>query len=131
MKVHFRDEGNSELDPFETSNISILPDFWLDHQIRHRSRWSFAFTHASTSSKCILFAIQYLFQCNPFVDSGWPWRAEWLVSEMIDWLKVRDPVLIKEISCNLTIGIWEEPNSGPSLAAGSGDCLAGRCKQKN
>jgi hypothetical protein len=69
-------------------------DFWLDRQIHEHSHWSFVFTHASTSSKCILFAIQCLFQCNPFGTLHWD---ECLVGEMVDWLKVRDPVLIKEI----------------------------------
>jgi hypothetical protein len=53
---------------------------------------------------------------------------EWIVSEMIDWLKVRDPALIKEIFCNPDI--WEEPNSGSSTAA-SADRVDGRCKQEN
>jgi hypothetical protein len=51
---------------------------------------------------------------------------EWIVSEMIDWLKVRDPTLIKEIFCDTDN--WEESNSGSSTT-GSADRLDGRCKQ--
>jgi len=88
--------------------------------------WSFAFTHASTSSKCILFSIQCLVQLNPF--SKYPWTMEWIVSEMIDWLKVRNLALIKEIFCNPDI--WEEPNSGSSTT-GSADRMDGRCTQES
>jgi hypothetical protein len=42
--------------------------------------------------------MQCLFQLNSFVE--WPEQVECIVSEMIDWLKVRDPALIKEIFYN-------------------------------
>ena len=125
MGQHCRDgctysEGNSEVDP---SQITSYASSFSHH-------WSFAFTHASTSSKCILFAIRYLSQLiwSPCPElAPWP-RNHWIVSEMIDWLKVRDPALIKEVFCNSDS--WEEPNSGSSTA-GSADRQVGRCTQEN
>ena len=120
-------EGNSKVHPFE---ILHWESDELDYLLyfRHRHNWSFAFTHASTSSKCILFSLRCLIQLHPFFK--YPWDTDWIVSAMIDWLKVRDPALIKEIFCNPDRDIWEEPNSGPSTA-GSADRLGGRCKQEN
>ena len=134
IEQHCRDgtihsEGNSELDPFEISQ-SDDPEFnQLDFLLYplNRRRWSFAFTHASTSSKCILFAIRCLSQLDPSFGPFF-WRPDWIVSEMIDWLKVCDPALIKEIFCNADV--WEEPNSGSSTT-GSADRLDGRCKREN
>jgi len=109
--------ADSKVDPFEISDI---------HSYGNRHHWSFAFAHASTSSKCILFSIQCLFQLNCLFE--WPWEVGCIVSEMIDWLKVRDPALIKEIFLNPDN--WEEPNSGSSTT-GSVDHLDGRCKHEN
>ena len=125
MKQHCRDgsvhsEGSSKLDPFE-----IFDNFDIPSSSNHR-HWSFAFTHASTSSKCILFAIQCLSPVGYYFES--PWDVDWIVSEMIDWLKVSNPTLIKEIFCNPDI--WEESNSRSSTA-GSADCLDGRYTQEN
>ena len=92
-------ERNSKIDPFPE-----LPNEYFYHDPLDVSRrhWGFAFTHASTSSKRILFAIRSLSQFKGFVKC--PWRMEWIVSEMIDWLKVRDPALIvREIFVTLTI----------------------------
>ena len=126
MDQHYRDgstEGNSEIDPFEIpeSDRGLLLFF-----TPRRCHWSFAFTHASTSSKRILFAIRCLFQLSRFVK--WSRAAIWIVSEMIDWLKVRDPTLIKEVFCNPDI--WKEPNSRSSTTV-SADRVDGRCKQEN
>jgi hypothetical protein len=89
MEQHCRDsshnEGNFKLDPFE-----ILDHLQFDSLARQH--WSFAFTHASTSSKYILSAIQCFFKVNPFVTS--PWTTEWIVSETIDWLKVRHNMIL-------------------------------------
>jgi hypothetical protein len=85
---------DSEVDPFEISDTLNIRSY----SYPNRHLWSFAFAHASTSSKCILFSMQCLFQLNSFVE--WPEQVECIVSEMIDWLKVRDPALIKEIFCN-------------------------------
>ena len=89
MDQHRRDgstsEGNSEIGPFEIPEDD--EDTFLFYAL-DRCHWSFAFTHASTSSKCILFAIRCLFQLDRLVN--WSWIAMWIVSEMIDWLKVRD-----------------------------------------
>jgi hypothetical protein len=127
MDQHCRDgstsEGNFEIGPFELSEPDR--DLLLFFALR-RCYWSFAFTHASTSSKRILFAIRCLFQLNRLVK--WSWPAIWIVSEMIDWLKVRDPALMKEIFCNPDN--WEEPNSGSSTT-GSPDRMDGRCAQEN
>jgi len=80
-------EGNSKIDPFpETPNE--YSKYFSDVS---RRDWGFAFTYASTSSKCILFAIRTLVQVNYFVTGPWPHNVGWIVSEMIDWLKVRDP----------------------------------------
>jgi len=127
MEQHRRDgsihsEGNSKVDPFEISYWEFEYSDYLFYS-RNRCDWSFAFTHASTSSKCILSAIQCLFQLGPFFTL--PWHVGWIVSEMIDWLKVRDPALITKIFFHPDI--WEEPKSGSS-AAGSADHVDGRCK---
>ena len=100
-------EGNSKVDPFK-----ILPNREYCYLFSSRNRhcdWSFAFPHASTSSKCILFAIRCLSHLSPCFE---PWDLDWIVSEMVDWLKVCDPALIKEISWNPDN--WEEPNSRSS-----------------
>jgi len=110
---------DSKVDPFEISNV-------YSYRPRHRHHWSFGFAHASTSSKCILFSIRCLFQLNYFVE--WPSQAECIVSEMIDWLKVSDPALIKEIFWSPDN--WEEPNSGSSTT-GSADRVDGRCTQES
>ena len=124
MDQHCRDASirseHSKVDLFEISDKLVI------HLYRNRHHWSLAFTHASTSSECILFLIQCLIQPSPLFK--YPWNAEWIVSEMIDWLKVRNPTLIKEIICNPDIR--EEPNSGSSTT-GSADCVDGRCNQKN
>jgi hypothetical protein len=124
MKQHCRDysthsENDSKAGPFEIVETIQL-------HILDRHHWSFAFTHASTSSKCILLAIRRLFQFNSFLKFSW--AVEWIVSEMIDWLKVRDPALIKDIFFNPDN--WVEPNSRSSTAR-SADRLDGRCKQEN
>jgi hypothetical protein len=87
MEQHCRDgshnEGNFKLEPFEISDNDA--DLLFDSS--DRRNWSFAFTHASTSSKYILSAIQCFFKVNPFVECCW--TTQWIVSEAIDWLKVR------------------------------------------
>ena len=98
-------EGNSKIDPF--------PEMAIEHSyfsgVLHRN-WGFAFTHASTSSKCILFAIQSLVQFNDFVKRYWLHNVKWIVSEMIDWLKVGDSAFNNSRNiCNPDN--WEEPNS--------------------
>jgi hypothetical protein len=95
---------NSKVDPFE---ISRWESDDLDYS-GNRHSWSFAFAHASTSSKCIFFSIRCLIQLYPLFK--YSSDTVWIVSEMIDWLKVRDLTLIKEMFCNPDI--WEEPNSG-------------------
>ena len=108
MEQHCRDgsthhDGNSEVESFEIAEFDEDEyELWHDPYTWDRCYWSFAFTHASTSSKCILFAIRCLFQLNDFVEQ--PEQAECIVSEMIDWLKVRDPALNKKYSGILTIG---------------------------
>jgi hypothetical protein len=99
MEQHCRDgstysEGNSKVGPFKMPNWD--PNYLLSTRNRHD--WSFAFAHASTSSKCILFAIRCLPQLDPYIEP--PWGMDWIVSETIDWLKVHDPALITEIFCN-------------------------------
>jgi len=100
-------EGNSKIDPFpeirEHLNFSDIS----------RLDWGFAFTHASTSSKCILFAIRRLTQFNYFVKR--PWKAGWIVSEMINWLKVRDPAFNNSRNICHPENL-EEPNSRSSTA---------------
>jgi len=140
MEQHRRDGSansgvNPKVDPFEISNWRHLKsDGFLDEVIyllysRNRRNCSFAFLHASTSSKRILFSIWCLIQLYPHV--GYARTGEWIVSEMIDWLKVRgDPALIIEIFCNSDPDNWEEPNSGSSTA-GSADRVDGRCTQEN
>jgi len=132
MEQHCRDssthnEGNSEVESFEILEFDEHEYDqlgWYDLHAQDHCHWSFAFTHASTSSKCILFAIRCLFQLNNFIKE--PEEAECIVSEMIDWLKVRDPALIKEIFWNPDN--WEEPNSRSSTT-GSADCMDGGCTQ--
>jgi hypothetical protein len=124
MNQHRRDGSihseHSKVDLFEISDKLNI------HSYRNRHQWSLAFTHASTSSKCILFSIRCLMQSSILFKSFW--AAEWIVSETIDWLKVRNPALIKEIFCNPDIR--EESNSGSSTTglAGRAD---GRCKQES
>jgi len=117
--------GNSKADPYEISHWDSSELNYLLYS-RNRRNWSFAFTHASTSSKCILFAIRCLSQIGSYFDA--PWDVDWIVNEMIDWLKVCDPPSITELFFDPDI--WEEPNSGPSTA-GSADCLDGRCTPEN
>jgi len=131
MEQHCRDgsthsEGNSEVESFEILEFDEdrYKFTYSDLHAQDHCHWSFAFTHASTSSKCILFAIRCLFQLNDFVDE--PNYTAYIVSEMIDWLKVRDPALIKEIFWNPDN--WEEPNSRSSTT-GSADCVDGGCTQ--
>jgi len=94
MEQHYRDdpthsEENSRVDPFETPNwIESKKCDLLSLYSERRRHWSFAFTYASTSSKFILFSIRSLFQLKPFFKTHW--HVVWIVSEMIDWLKVRD-----------------------------------------
>jgi hypothetical protein len=115
--------------PIHSADSTVVPLEKSDiDSYGNRHHWSFAFAHASTSSKCILFSIRSLLQLNYF--DVWSPDAECIVSEMIDWLKVRDPALIKEIFCNPDRDIWEEPNSGSSTA-GSADRVDGRCTQEN
>jgi len=68
-----------------------------------RHHWSFAFTHASTTSKCILFGLQCLYQLSSFVEFQW-WDdrldVNWIVSEMLDWLKVCDTIVLKLVLRN-------------------------------
>ena len=70
------------------------------HYTNSRRLWNFAFTHASTSSKSILFALQCLHRFSPFLDFQKTDRSniclEWIVSEMVNWLKVCDPILMRE-----------------------------------
>jgi len=100
---------------------------YSDFSDAQRRHWGFAFSHASTSSKCILFSIRTLVQFICFVER--PWNAKWIVSEMIDWLKVRDPAF-NHLRNNCNPDNWEEPNSRSSTT-GWADCLDGRCKQEN
>ena len=109
---------DSKVDPFDSDALDIH-----SHPNHH---WGFAFAHASTSSKCILFSIRCLVQLSPFFE--YPWDTEWVVDETIDWLKVCDPPLIKEIFWNPDN--WEEPNSGSSTT-GSADHVDGRCTQES
>ena len=80
-------EGYFIPDPFK-----ILERGYLHFDSSHRGHWSFAFTHASTSSKYILSAIQSIFQLNPFYER--PWCTVWIVNETINWLKVRRNVIL-------------------------------------
>ena len=124
MNQHRRDGSiHSEDSKVDLFNIS---DKLHIHTYENRHHWSFAFTHASTSSKCILILIQCLIQHSSRFK--YPWTVEWIVSEMIDWLKVRNPALIKEIFFNPDT--WEEPNSGSS-ATRLADRTNGRGKQEN
>jgi hypothetical protein len=55
-----------------------------------------------------LFAIQSLFELSPFFEKSW--HVVWIVSEVIDWLKVCDPALIKEI---LTVTFGKNQTADP------------------
>jgi hypothetical protein len=110
----------------EDSKVDLFEISDNHYSYRNRHHWSFVFTYASTSSKCILFSIRYFTELYSFFK--YPWDTEWIVSEMIDWLKVCDPALIKEISWNPDN--WEEPNSRSSTT-GSADRLGGRCTHEN
>jgi len=108
MQELFRDgsthsEQNSKLNPFPDMAKVYFSDVL-------RRNWGFAFTHASTSSKCILFAIRSLVPSNHIVKRYGQYAVEWIVSEVIDWLKVRDPTFnnLKNICYPDN---WEEPNS--------------------
>ena len=132
MEQHCRDgstysEGNSKADLLEISHWESDELDYLFYSWRRRN-WSYAFIHASKSSKCILFSIWGLIQLCPLSQSRYPWPTEWIVNEVIDWLKVCNPAVIKEIFC--THDIREEPDSRSSTA-GSADRLGGRCKQEN
>jgi hypothetical protein len=113
-------ERNSKLNPFGIERLYIRT-----FNLSNRRHWSFIFTHASTSSRCILFAIRYLQLGDSF---EMPSEVEWIVNEMVGWLKVRDPVLIKEIFCKPDN--WADPNGGSSTA-GSAGRVDGRCTQEN
>ena len=95
---------DTKLDPFEISDKCNI------HSYPNRHHWSFAFAHASMSSKCILFSIWSLLQLNYFVV--WPSEAECIVGEMIDWLKVCDPALINVI---LTMTFGKNQTVDPQL----------------
>jgi len=114
------------MDPFE---ISHWESDDLDYLLYSRNRrdWSFAFTHASTSSKYILLSIQCLSRLSPSFEL--PWDVDWIVTEMIDWFKVRDPALIKEIFCNPDI--CEESNNRSSTTGSADHRVDGRCTQEN
>ena len=94
-------ERKSKVDPDGTPEH--FTNWWhWEFDLSNRHHWSFEFTYASTSSKCILFAIRCLFQLDPFIM--WLSVVEWIVSEMIDWLKVCDPVSIRKYFVILTFG---------------------------
>jgi hypothetical protein len=102
--VENHSQGNSKADPFP----EIPDDLIIPVHTNARRNWSFAFKHASMSSKCILFGLRYLCQLNPLFEFYWKEREivcmEWIVIEMIDWLKVCDQILMKINSGILTIG---------------------------
>jgi len=58
-----------------------------------RRNWGFAFTHASRSSKSILVALRWLrISPNVYLQLDFV-GTDWIVPEMIEWLKVCVPVL--------------------------------------
>jgi len=116
MKEHCRNdsphsEGNSKI---RERDLEMLIKYHIFPQYS-RANWGLAFTHASTSSKCILFAIRSLVQLNYFVKGVWQHDVDWIVSEMIDWLKVSDPAFNNSRNI-FNPDNWEEPKSRPSTA---------------
>jgi hypothetical protein len=74
-----------------------------------RRNWGFAFSHASRSSESILGALQWLRRSFAHIAET-DKDVHWIVSEMINWLKVCAPtVLIQESSRNSNYS--EESNS--------------------
>ena len=76
---------------------------------KERQNWGFAFSNASRSSKRILFALQWLRRLSSYPRfDGNCVGTDWIVSEMVEWLKVCfGIVLIQGISNN----DWEESSS--------------------
>jgi hypothetical protein len=67
---------------------------------RSRRNWGFAFSHASRSSESILGALQWLRRYFADLKKDYI-NICWIVSEMIDWLKV----------CARTVLIQESPRN--------------------
>ena len=82
-KKHYRDRTGliNEVKPFP----QIPNNLYVDERLRRH--WGFVFSHASRSSESILGALQWLrrsFAHFEEVDID----VCWIVSDMIDWLKV-------------------------------------------
>jgi len=90
----------------------ISDKLYVNRDERFRHNWGFAFSHASRSSESILGALQWLRQS--FEEGNID--VCWIVSEMIDWLKVGAPtVLIQE---SLRNSNYCEESNGRSSTAG-------------
>jgi len=61
--------------------------YYVERNSHHN--WRFAFSHASKSSKSILFALQWLHQLSPFAQLEHVMSFDWIVSEMVEWLKTQ------------------------------------------
>ena len=90
-----------EVKPFAEipfANMPFLEKSYIEET--KRQNWGFAFSHASRSSKSILVALQWLRRLSsyPHFDDGIHVGTDWIVSEMINWLKVcAGIILIQEI----------------------------------
>lgn len=69
--------------PFDSFSFSSL----CKSSYPDRSHWSIAFTHASRSSKCILFGLHCLHKFSDWPDHRM--AVEYIVWEMVDWLKTQ------------------------------------------
>lgn len=85
-----RSGPNNEIKPFP----QLSDQFDIDEPLRRK--WGFVFSHASRSSESILGALQWLRRFFALFEED-DIDVYWIVSEMIDWLKVcARTVLIQE-----------------------------------
>ena len=72
--------------PFE--NMFFLKKSYIRE--KERQNWGFVFSHASRSSKSILVALQWLHRLSPYAHGSDKLNVstDWIVSEMVEWLKV-------------------------------------------
>jgi len=98
-----RSSPNNEVKPFPR-----IPDqHWIGETFRRD--WKLAFSYASRSSESILRALQWLRQFLAHFEEI-DMDVEWIVAEVIDWLKVcARTVVIQESSRNSNY--CEESNS--------------------
>jgi len=118
-KTYCRDRSspNNEVKPFS----HIRDQRWIEETFRRD--WKLAFSYASRSSESILRALQWLRRFLAHFEEV-NMDVEWIVAEMIDWLKVCDRTVVIQESSRKS-NYCEESNSWSSTTRW-GDYMDGR-----